>query len=310
MDDVCNYHKFGYCKYNDQCEKYHVQGECKDGNMCPKIHICSLRHPKMCKRMALEGYCRLESKCAYKHGPRINQHNDEPSEDIKNIKAELDVLKQTVKTLMSIKEEGKVLQKEILDIKEAIKLVIADNKSIADKISLIENDLEYDSEEEKETKKGDRQSIQHAEIITKEDESIFDDIEDLFQIESVDGELLYACNVCNEGLETETEMKEHLNKDHKEIILNISKSADKCVNKSKVEEHYSCKACTLLGGSEFISTTYKETNDHMLKHLEMSNKKIEVKEISEAEQSFDNSDLYAGFDEDGNRIAESESEEQ
>ena len=105
-------------------------------------------------------------------------------------------------------------------------------------------------------------------------------------------------------------MKKHLNKDHKGIILNISKSAEKCVDKSKVEEHYSCKACTLLGGSEFISTTYKETNDHMLKHLEMSNKNIKVKEISEAKQSFDDSDIYAGFDEDGNRIAESDGEEQ
>ena len=115
MDNVCKPHKFGYCKYIDQCERYHVQGECKDGNTCPKIQSCNLRHPKMCKRMAMEGYCRLESKCAYKHGPRINQHNHETSEDIKNIKAELDVLKQTVKTFMSIKEEGKVLQKEILD---------------------------------------------------------------------------------------------------------------------------------------------------------------------------------------------------
>ena len=58
----------------------------------------------------------------------------------------------------------------------------------------------------------ERQSIKQAEIITQEDENIFDDVEDLIQIESVDGELLYACNVCNQGLETETEMKEHLKK--------------------------------------------------------------------------------------------------
>ena len=159
---------------------------------------------------------------------------------------------------MSIKEERKVLQKEVLDIKEEIKLLISDNKSIADKISWIEKDFEYDSEEEKENKPDERQSIKNAAIITKEDEDIFDNIEDLFQIESVDCEILYACNVWNEGSETETEMKEHLNKDHKEIILNISKSADKCVDESKVEEHYSCKTCTLLGGSEFISTTYKK----------------------------------------------------
>ena len=48
----------------------------------------------------------------------------------------------------------------------------------------------------------------------------------------------------------------------------------------------------------------------MLKHLEISNKNIEVKEISESEQSLDYSDIYAGFDEDGNRIAETDDEEQ
>ena len=55
--------------------------------------------------------------------------------------------------------------------------------------------------------KDDMQSIKHAASITKEYENIFDDFEDLFQIESVDGELVYACNVYNEGLETEYEKK-------------------------------------------------------------------------------------------------------
>ena len=108
-------------------------------------------------------------------------------------------------------------------------------------------------------KKHERQLIKQAEIITREDENIFDDVEDLFQIKSVDGELLYACNVCNQSLETETEMKEHLKKkDHKEIILNISKSADKCEDESRVKEHYSCKACTLLEGlSSYLQLTKK-----------------------------------------------------
>ena len=66
----------------------------------------------------------------------------------------------------------------------------------------------------------------------------------------------------------------------------------------------------IAGGSEFISTTYKETNNHMLNHLQKSNKNIKVKEISETEHSYDDSDIYTGFDEDGNRIAESDGEEQ
>ena len=317
MDNVCKYHKFGYCKYNNQCEKNHVKGECKDGNICPKIQVCNLRHPKMCKRMAMEGYCRLEAKCAYKHGPRVLQPNDDNKEDIKSIKAELDVLKQTVKTLMTIKEEGHVLQKEIKVIKEEIRLVVVQNKVIADKISQLENDVEYESEEEDENEKDEVPSHQHDDRVTKEEENNFDDFEELYQIESVDGELLYACNVCNEALDTENEMKEHLNKDHKELILNINKTADNNhqnldtmqkspkrlhVDQSKAEENYSCKACTLLGGSEFKSSTYKDTNDHIMKHL-LATKKPEVK------ANLDDSDLYEGFDEDGNRIADNDEKE-
>ena len=59
---VCKYHKIGYCKYADQCEKYHVQGKCKDGNICPKVESCNLRHPKMCKRMFIEQCWRIQVK--------------------------------------------------------------------------------------------------------------------------------------------------------------------------------------------------------------------------------------------------------
>ena len=48
----------------------------------------------------------------------------------------------------------------------------------------------------------------------------------------------------------------------------------------------------------------------MLKHLEIFNKNIVLKEIPESEQSLHDSDIYAGFDEDGNRIAETDDEEQ
>ena len=103
-----------------------------------------------------------------------------------------------------------------------------------------------------------------------------------------------------------------MNKDHKEIILNINKTADinhqnldttqkspnqLHVDKSKAEENYSCKARTLLGGSEFKSSTYKDTNDHIMKHLQMTKK-------PEVNANLNDSDLYEGFDEDGKRIAD------
>ena len=50
-----------------------------------------------------------------------------------------------------------------------------------------------------------------------------DGIEDLFQIEIVEGEELYACNVCNEGFENNDEIKKHIEKDHFQVLLQIKK---------------------------------------------------------------------------------------
>ena len=50
-------------------------------------------------------------------------------------------------------KEGKGLQKEIQDIKEYNRLVVADNRVIANKISQIKDDLNYFSEEEEDTEK-------------------------------------------------------------------------------------------------------------------------------------------------------------
>ena len=50
-------------------------------------------------------------------------------------------------------------------------------------------------------------------------ESELFDFEDNFQIEVVDGESLYVCNVCNEGLENKQEIEQHI-KNNPESLLN------------------------------------------------------------------------------------------
>ena len=50
-----------------------------------------------------------------------------------------------------------------------------------------------------------------------------DGIEDLFQIEIVEGKRLYACNVCNEGFEKTNDIKKHIEKDHFQVLLQIRK---------------------------------------------------------------------------------------
>ena len=161
--------------------------------------------------MKFYGYCRLGVKCAYKHQLKENPQHEDTNENIKNIKAELDVLKNTVKALMSIKEEGKLLHQDVKYLKEEIMFLIAANNHTKEKISELQDDLVYDTEEEEETD------------VTLLGNNRFEDFEELFQIESLDGEVVYACNVCDEGLDTKTDVKQHIHIQHKNILQTIRK---------------------------------------------------------------------------------------
>ena len=43
------------------------------------------------------------------------------------------------------------------------------------------------------------------------------DVDDFFQQEFVDGELTFVCNICDEGLHNEMEIKNHINDKHESL---------------------------------------------------------------------------------------------
>ena len=74
------------------------------------------------------------------------------------------------------------------------------------------------------------QNIERNESISsKRDCSLegIEGIEDLFQLEVLDGEDIYACNVCDQGFDRENEIKKHILECHEEIILEIEKDLEK-----------------------------------------------------------------------------------
>ena len=65
----------------------------------------------------------------------------------------------------------------------------------------------------------------------KSDEKFMDiegveEIEDMFQIEYLEGEQVYACNICDEGFDKEAEVREHIGEVHHEIITQIKESLE------------------------------------------------------------------------------------
>jgi hypothetical protein len=86
----------------------------------------------------MEGHCRLGEQCAYNYKLQLkscNEYTESLLENFKKMKAEIDVLKNTVNGLVSMKEEGERLKKDIENIKEDIKILKDTNKETADRIS-------------------------------------------------------------------------------------------------------------------------------------------------------------------------------
>ena len=51
-------------------------------------------------------------------------------------------------------------------------------------------------------------------------------------MEFLEGEIVYACNVCNEGLDTENDVKKHIFTHHEDILQTIrNKSEDDLKNR-------------------------------------------------------------------------------
>ena len=82
----------------------------------------------------------------------------------------------------------------------------------------------------------------------KEEYTSFDhmtDEKDMFQIEIVENETVYACNICDQGFEMSEEMKKHISETHKDIInyilTNVADKNEDDDKKNELMESYADK---------------------------------------------------------------------
>ena len=61
---ICSFHKTGYCKYQDRCQKQHVKDICNSSSCSGD---CFKRHPKICRYYKFYGTCKFSNNCAYLH---------------------------------------------------------------------------------------------------------------------------------------------------------------------------------------------------------------------------------------------------
>ena len=91
--NVCKYHKFGFCKYSEKCRFPHVKEECENKEC--EVRSCNLRHPKICTYYRDYRRCKFGEWCSFKHVEKIEINKREIFE-------KLDKLEKLVKEKDSI----------------------------------------------------------------------------------------------------------------------------------------------------------------------------------------------------------------
>ena len=232
------------------------------------------------------GFCQIGQKCAYDHKIRSNNDIEEIKslkEDVTNLKAEMDAMKDTLNYLVSLRQDRTKLEKDVADIKDQIKVILVESRETVARIKELEDDLEEDTDEEtKEESVSPPEKIQettgadvfkcekldftttgnimfkkhmntkHPKVLdgnrnTNENsdnsENITDDYDDidLFSLEVVGNDILCVCNLCDTGLDNESELTKHLNKQHGKS-LKINKKFDKWTD-CKSRDCGTCMEC-------------------------------------------------------------------
>ena len=254
---VCQFNQRGYCKFGSECQRYHENEMCKDQSC--SVQACRKRHPRLCKYFGENLRCKFGKECSYMHRKNVNKKEiNELNDELKNIKAEIDVLKNTLTFLTDIRKEGKVMKNMIRNLTDDIENIKGENDKIYQKIKALEMEFDESSSEDsfsqeageveeiiqekdmqikcshcefcydKELTMRKHINTKHANEETNTESTRCDfmvDQNDMFQIEIVEGEMLYACNICDEGYDSIEEVNRHIKHAHEDLLGRILKKA-------------------------------------------------------------------------------------
>ena len=65
MGEVCLVDKFSFCKNGERCSRVHLKETCLDREC--DYRKCDKRHPRPCRSVMLNRFCRFDSRCKFSH---------------------------------------------------------------------------------------------------------------------------------------------------------------------------------------------------------------------------------------------------
>ena len=93
IGEVCLYDKFSYCQNGVRCRRVHLKETCLIREC--DYRKCNKRHPRPCRFLMLNGFCRFGSSCRYSH--RLPKNVEDQNEKIKAIEEEIKIQNGKIK---------------------------------------------------------------------------------------------------------------------------------------------------------------------------------------------------------------------
>ena len=318
QQSVCKHYQRGYCRKRSQCSQEHNNNICKE-RVCRNPR-CRERHPKTCKYFLINGECPWKEECAYEH----KKSDNNPKIDL--LESEVIKLKHELKQLNSNMSEMMI---KLITLEESEKHFNSVHQNSVSKEG--ESNIEFSKKEDYNCNKCNFScDTNHALTVHVDTEHEIPDFyqckickscfDTLIQLKkhtntkhmSTDkNDYQFKCKVCKKVFWNSLDLVKHLN-DH---VVKENIKYTECH-----DEPFRCKIC-----GTFTSVNDDDIRKHVIKHVEETLKpkedlskdvtkilptieeeseesETERDEIEEAETSLNDSDLFAGFDEDGNRI--------
>ena len=132
--EICLFHKYGFCKNGDKCTKTHLKEECRDRECDTKK--CDKRHPRPCKLLLQNGFCKFNLKCSYSH--RLPKMIEDQNIKIEALEKKIESQNNIISDLKIKMLEGQ--KKELQQLQHQINLLRMKNSEKEDLIRKLDGD--------------------------------------------------------------------------------------------------------------------------------------------------------------------------
>ena len=95
---VCQFYKYGYCRFLDICRHEHVHEVCAD-SQCDNSS-CHKRHPRNCIYFEKYNRCKFGSYCQYNHDINRDNGSTQSQEEILLLRSRIENLEESIADLI------------------------------------------------------------------------------------------------------------------------------------------------------------------------------------------------------------------